>query len=92
MTGLFASWRDKEADFPVCKLYFINLTLFISNADRFAEPRPDHCLDFRSESIPVVAELGRFVLILLKVVANQAGVEWIFSDLKGKQTHRCARL
>ncbi|KZP23372.1 hypothetical protein FIBSPDRAFT_737740 [Athelia psychrophila] len=44
------------------------------------------------QSIPEVAELGGFVLILLKVVANQAGVERIFSDLKVKQTHRRARL
>ncbi|KZP22974.1 hypothetical protein FIBSPDRAFT_737980 [Athelia psychrophila] len=47
-------------------------------------------LAFRS--IPEVAELGEFALILLKVVANQGGVERIFSDLKVKQTHRHARL
>lgn len=44
------------------------------------------------ESIPEVAELGGFALVLLKVVVNQAGVEQIFSDLKVKAAHRRARL
>lgn len=43
-------------------------------------------------SIPELAELARFAITLLKVVANQAGVERVFSDLKVKQTQRRARL
>lgn len=43
-------------------------------------------------SIPEVAELAGFAITLLKVVANQAGVERTFSDLKVKQTQRRARL
>lgn len=43
-------------------------------------------------SIPDVTELVVLVLMLLKVVANQGGVERVFSDLKVKQTQRRARL
>lgn len=43
-------------------------------------------------SIPEVAELATFAITLLKVVANQVGVEQTFSDLKVKQTQCCARL
>lgn len=44
------------------------------------------------QSIPEVAELAGFAITLLKVVANQGGIERTFSDLKVKQTQHRARL
>ena len=38
-------------------------------------------------SLSEVAELARFAMMILKIVANQAGCEQVFSDLKIKQTH-----
>lgn len=38
------------------------------------------------KSVPEVAELAKFAVTLLKIVANQAGCEHVCSDLKNKQT------
>lgn len=43
-------------------------------------------------SIPQLAELADFALMLFKIVVNQAGCERVFSDLKIKQTHHRVRL
>ncbi|KZP27364.1 hypothetical protein FIBSPDRAFT_948639 [Athelia psychrophila] len=86
---------QKERAVTGAFLHFLAMTgPFASWRDEEADfPSQDPIVVWTAfQSIPAVAELGKFVLILLKVVANQAGVERIFSDLKVKQTHRRARL
>jgi hypothetical protein len=44
------------------------------------------------ESQPELPELTSFAKLLFKVVVNQVGCEWVFSDLKVKQTQCCNHL
>jgi hypothetical protein len=46
----------------------------------------------RPEGSEETLELAKFAILLLNIIANQAGCERTFSDLKVKQTDRRNRL